>query len=199
MLNSYDDFTPLSEIVVGSAAHYVGHDRDVTFELFFHEALDGYRSDWAYPRLVAGSGQAEQWTISKRYAEELHEDVENLAATLTDLGITVHRPLPLPEDAQPIGGLGWQAAPTPRPEHPRQHPRPRRRTHRDGARHPQPLSRDPAADPRLPQLLRRRRPLVDDAPAHPHRRLIRPVLRPRHRHHTRRPDRTDHRPAVQPV
>lgn len=113
-LNSYDDFTPLSEIVVGSAAHYLGHDRDVTFELFFHEALDGYRSDWAYPRLVAGgSGQAEHWTISKQYAEELHEDVENLAATLTALGVTVHRPLPLPENAKPISGLGWQAAPTP--------------------------------------------------------------------------------------
>ncbi|MGW2826402.1 glycine amidinotransferase [Streptomyces sp. NPDC001443] len=115
MLNSYDDFTPLSEIVVGSAENYVGHDRDLTFELFFHEALGGYRSDWAYPRLAArdSDGQTETWKISKRYTEELHEDVENLAATLASLGITVHRPLPLPEDALPIAGLGWQAAPTP--------------------------------------------------------------------------------------
>ncbi|MER6738708.1 glycine amidinotransferase [Streptomyces puniciscabiei] len=115
MLNSYDDFTPLSEIVVGSAENYVGHDRDLTFELFFHEALGGYRSDWAYPRLAArgSGGKAETWKISKRYTDELHEDVENLAATLTSLGITVHRPLPLPENALPIAGLGWQAAPTP--------------------------------------------------------------------------------------
>ncbi|MFE5374076.1 glycine amidinotransferase [Streptomyces mirabilis] len=113
-LNSYDDFTPLSEIIVGSAENYVGHDRDLTFELFFHEAIGGYRSDWAYPRLAArGSEQAETWKIGKRYTEELHEDVENLAATLTSLGITVHRPLPLPTDALPIAGLGWQAAPTP--------------------------------------------------------------------------------------
>jgi predicted RNA-binding protein with PUA domain len=72
MLNSYDDFTPMSEIVVGSAENYVGHDRDLTFELFFHEALGGYRSDWAYPRLAArgSGGQAETWKISKRYTEE---------------------------------------------------------------------------------------------------------------------------------
>jgi glycine amidinotransferase len=115
MLNSYDDFTPLSEIIVGSAENYVGHDRDLTFELFFYEALGGYRSDWAYPRLAArgSGGQAETWKISKRYTEELHEDVENLAVTLTSLGITVYRPLPLPENALPIAGLGWQAAPTP--------------------------------------------------------------------------------------
>jgi len=114
MLNSYDDFTPLSEIIVGSAENYVGHDRDLTFELFFHEAIGGYRSDWAYPRLAArGSDQAETWKIGKRYTEELHEDVENLAATLTSLGITVHRPLPLPENAKPVAGFGWQAAPTP--------------------------------------------------------------------------------------
>ena len=115
MLNSYDDFTPLSEIIVGSAENYLGHDRDLTFELFFHEAIGGYRSDWAYPRLAArGSrGQAETWKIGKRYTEELHEDVETFAATLASLGITVHRPLPLPEDALPIAGLGWMAAPTP--------------------------------------------------------------------------------------
>ncbi|MGV4891996.1 glycine amidinotransferase [Streptomyces viridosporus] len=113
-LNSYDDFTRLSEIVVGSAAHYLGHDRDLTFELFFHEAIGGYRSDWAYPRLAARStGQAQRWKINQQYTEELHEDVENLATTLAALGITVHRPLPLPENAEPIGGLGWQAAPIP--------------------------------------------------------------------------------------
>ncbi|AKH83983.1 glycine amidinotransferase [Streptomyces sp. CNQ-509] len=113
-LNSHDDFTPLREVVVGSAANYMGHDRDVSFELFHHENLSGFRSDWAYPRLTrTAGGHRESWAIKERYAEELHEDVEALAAVLAGLGTVVHRPLPLPPDAAPIAGLGWQAAPTP--------------------------------------------------------------------------------------
>jgi glycine amidinotransferase len=113
-LNSHDDFTPLKEIIVGSAANYLSHERDVSFELFHHENLSGFRSDWAYPRLTrAAAGHRESWAIKERYAEELHEDVEALAAVLAGLGAVVHRPLPLPPDAAPIAGLGWQAAPTP--------------------------------------------------------------------------------------
>lgn len=113
-LNSHDDFTPLKEVIVGSAANYVGHDRDVSFELFHHENLTGFRSDWAYPRLTrTPAGHRESWPIKERYAEELHDDVEALAAVLAELGVAVHRPLPLPPDAAPIAGLGWEAAPTP--------------------------------------------------------------------------------------
>lgn len=114
-LHSFDDFTPLREVVVGSAENYLSHDRDVTFDLFFHESLAGYRSDWAYPRISArpGTPAGRAHAIRRRYTEELHEDVENLAAVLAAAGITVHRPLPLPPDAAPVAGLGWQAAPTP--------------------------------------------------------------------------------------
>jgi glycine amidinotransferase len=114
-LNSNDDFTPLREIIVGSAANYLSHDRDVSFELFHHENITGYRSDWAYPRLTNRkiSPANPNWGIKQRYAEELHEDVEALATTLASMGVTVHRPIPLPRGADPIAGLGWQAAPTP--------------------------------------------------------------------------------------
>jgi glycine amidinotransferase len=113
-LHSYDDFTRLSEIIVGSAENYLSHERDVTFELFHHENLTGFRSDWAYPRLATTPGSGVQnWAIKQRYTEELHEDVENLASILIDLGVTVHRPLLLPPDAAQIAGLGWQATPTP--------------------------------------------------------------------------------------
>src|SRR4051794_34040856 len=99
-LHSYDDSTPLKEIIVGSAANYLGHDRDVTFELFHHDNLRGFRSDWAYPRLAQRIATSQTWAVNRRYVEELHEDVETFAGTLTGLGITVNRPLPLPTDAE---------------------------------------------------------------------------------------------------
>ncbi|GAB1339855.1 hypothetical protein ACE1SV_64450 [Streptomyces sp. E-15] len=96
-LNSHDDFTPLKEVIVGSAANYLSHERDVSFELFHHENLTGFRSDWAYPRLTkTTAGHRESWAIKERYAEELHQDVEDLATTLARLGVAVHQPLPLP-------------------------------------------------------------------------------------------------------
>ncbi|WP_020519502.1 hypothetical protein [Catelliglobosispora koreensis] len=114
-LRSHDDFTPLREIVVGSAENYLSHERDVTFELFHHESLAGFRSDWAYPRLSAqDSGKASDlWRIKQRYTEELHEDVENLASVIATFGVTVRRPIPLPAAATRIAGCGWEATPTP--------------------------------------------------------------------------------------
>ncbi|MFF5265299.1 glycine amidinotransferase [Actinomadura viridis] len=114
MLNSHNDFSPLKEIIVGSATGYLGHDRDLSFDLFHHDNLH-FRSDWAYPRLSTAPGLAadRSWKIKQRYADELAEDVEDLAALLTQLGVVVHRPLPLPADAAPIAGFGWTAPPAP--------------------------------------------------------------------------------------
>jgi len=114
-LHSHDDFTSLREIIVGSAANYLSHDRDVTFQLFHYDNLAGIGTELAYPRLttVDGGGAADEGRIKRRYTEELHEDVETLAETIAALGVSVLRPLPLPADAAPIAGFGWQAAPTP--------------------------------------------------------------------------------------
>ena len=82
-LNSHNDWDPLKEIIVGSAENYLSHDRDISFDLFFHENI--YKSDWAYPRLLSkknNQSNSEQQLINKRYVEELHEDVENLASVI---------------------------------------------------------------------------------------------------------------------
>ncbi|KTS08066.1 glycine amidinotransferase [Methylobacterium radiotolerans] len=113
-LNSFNDWDPLREIIVGSAENYLSHDRELSFDIFFHENL--FRSDWAYPRLSPAAhtkSSEREWTIKNRYVEELHEDVEGLAATIASLGVTVHRPVKLPKNVRPIAGLGWEAAPVP--------------------------------------------------------------------------------------
>jgi glycine amidinotransferase len=114
VLNSHNEWSPLKEIIVGSAANYTSHDRELSFDLFFHENL--FRSDWAYPRLVnAGRSSTDDrsWSIKHQYVEELDEDVEGLAEVLSSLGVTVRRPITLAKNALPISGFGWEAPPVP--------------------------------------------------------------------------------------
>src|SRR2546425_12819727 len=81
-LNSYDEWSPLKEVIVGSARNYTSHDRELSFDLFFHDNI--IRSEWYYPRLSLpsrNSGSSDQRTrtsIKQRYVEELMEDVEGL-------------------------------------------------------------------------------------------------------------------------
>ena len=111
-LHSYDEWSTLREVIVGSAANYTSHDREISFDVFFHENL--FRSDWAYPRLTASTPVRDRsWRIKERYVHELNEDVENLAKVLTSLGVIVHRPLPLSPNTPSIKGLGWEAMPVP--------------------------------------------------------------------------------------
>lgn len=114
MVHTYDEWSPLKEIIVGSAKNYCSHDREVSFDIFFHENL--FRSDWAYPRLKKSTSRRAQdraWQIKAQYVEELNEDVEGLAAALARVGVKVHRPLELPLNAEPIRGFGWEALPVP--------------------------------------------------------------------------------------
>ncbi len=113
-LNSHDEWSPLKEVVVGSAENYTSHDREISFDVFFHENLS--TPEYAYPRLVeskAATTSDRAWRIDERYVSELNEDVEGLVTALKGLGVRVHRPLPLPENTAPISGLGWNAMPTP--------------------------------------------------------------------------------------
>ncbi|GII92843.1 glycine amidinotransferase [Sinosporangium siamense] len=113
-LNSYDEWSPLKEVVVGSAANYTSHERELSFDLFFHDNL--IRSEWYYPRLsVAGSGSQPRSStpIKQRYVEELNEDVEGIVKALESLSVTVHRPLPLDESTSEVRTPAWSAAMVP--------------------------------------------------------------------------------------
>ncbi|CAG6397420.1 glycine amidinotransferase [Streptomyces cocklensis] len=94
LLNSYDSWSPLREVVLGSADNYTSHARELSFDLFFHDETPYSRI--YYPRHVSpGAGTGRRSPIKQRYVEELREDVEQMADTFAQLSITVHRPLPL--------------------------------------------------------------------------------------------------------
>ncbi|WP_344595648.1 glycine amidinotransferase [Streptomyces violaceusniger] len=132
-MNSFDEWSPLREVVVGSAENYVSHERELSFDLFFHDnlvqdnpsrrkpsttdlsAAPPCRSEWYYPRLKTrrgGSGR-QRLPVAQRYVDELNEDLEGLADTLSSLGVTVHRPLPLPPDTAEVTTPAWSASVVP--------------------------------------------------------------------------------------
>ena len=109
-LNSFDEWSTLREVVVGSPRNYVSHERELSFELFFHENLSA-RTEWYYPSIrSSATGSRTNVQINSRYVEELCEDVEGIASTLSELGITVLRPMELADTPVEIQALAWQAS-----------------------------------------------------------------------------------------
>nr|VFJ59932.1 MAG: glycine amidinotransferase [Candidatus Kentron sp. FM]VFJ65325.1 MAG: glycine amidinotransferase [Candidatus Kentron sp. FM]VFK11928.1 MAG: glycine amidinotransferase [Candidatus Kentron sp. FM] len=104
IVNSFDEWSPLKEVVIGSPINYELPGLELSFKLFFHDVA---YSSFCYPTYekataesaIAQKNDSEQKDLDrgrqKRYVEELTEDVEELADTLRKLGIKVHRPMPL--------------------------------------------------------------------------------------------------------
>lgn len=115
-LNSFDEWSPLKEIIVGSALNYTSHERELSFDLFFHENLT--RVEWYYPRLgVPGEKTTKNHQstlpIKQRYVEELNEDIEGIVQTLESLGVKVHRPIHLDKDTNSVQTPAWSASVVP--------------------------------------------------------------------------------------
>jgi len=95
-VNSFDEWSPLREAVVGSAIHYTANDLDLSFKLFFH---DEACSSFYYPsysvsnRAAAATPTAR--ILKQRYVEELAEDIEEFVVALEGLSVKVLRPLQL--------------------------------------------------------------------------------------------------------
>lgn len=114
-LNSYDEWSPLREVIVGSALNYTTHQRELSFDLFFHDNI--VRTEWYYPRIsAAGKSSArkvEQLPIKQRYVEELNEDIEGIVNTLASLSVKVHRPMDLHQDTTGVTTPAWSASVVP--------------------------------------------------------------------------------------
>jgi glycine amidinotransferase len=104
-LHSYDEWSPLQEVIVGSPANYTAHDRDLSFDLFFADNL-------AYNGTPPRRSTRDRVPIKQRHLEELAEDVEGLAHTLESLSVTVRRPAPLARPAE-IRTPAWSATVVP--------------------------------------------------------------------------------------
>lgn len=80
-VNSYDEWTPLEEVIVGTPYHLDYHD-DETFRLFFWENLRDSGADGVFRRRRP----------SNRLREECEEDLAGLIGLLETAGVRVRRP-----------------------------------------------------------------------------------------------------------
>lgn len=109
-INSYDEWSPLKEVIVGSPLSYEANDLDLSFKLFY---FDTAFSAFGYPKYdkksdVATPEQFKRQAINKRYLEELNEDIEEFVNVLEKEEIKVHRPLEL-KDVFEFKTPNWQA------------------------------------------------------------------------------------------
>jgi glycine amidinotransferase/scyllo-inosamine-4-phosphate amidinotransferase 1 len=79
MISSYNEWDPLQEIVVGTATRANWPTADPVF------ALESQKTSWK--ETPVPSGPVPQWIV-----DEANEDLDILSNTLTQLGVTVHRP-----------------------------------------------------------------------------------------------------------
>jgi glycine amidinotransferase len=118
-LNSFDEWSPLKEVIVGSAENYLSHDRELSFDFFFHENIvndNPVRSEWYYPRLSqrgehGDNGRREP--IKERYVAELNEDLDGIVKALESHSVTVHRPMPVHAATASVRTPAWPASVTP--------------------------------------------------------------------------------------
>lgn len=119
-LNSFDEWSPLREAIVGSAENYTSHERELSFDLFFHDNIahdNASRSEWYYPRLTTPGEQPaasrDRLPIKQRYVDELNEDLAGIAKALESLGVTVHRPMDLDAATSRVQTPAWSASVVP--------------------------------------------------------------------------------------
>jgi glycine amidinotransferase len=119
-LNSFDEWSPLKEVVVGGAENYVSHERELSFDLFFHDNIakdNTSRSEWYYPRLHTADDaerpDRRRTPVKQRYVDELNEDLAGLADTLRSLGVSVRRPLGMDAATTEVTTPAWSAAVVP--------------------------------------------------------------------------------------
>lgn len=101
VVNSYDEWTSLREVIVGSSINYDAHDVDTSFRLFYYDNFQPTRSK--YRRGL---------DIPTRYVDELQEDVDGFVRALQDCGVVVHRPTNL-ANRKIISSPFWSAQETP--------------------------------------------------------------------------------------
>ncbi|MFI1018474.1 inosamine-phosphate amidinotransferase 1 [Streptomyces sp. NPDC020965] len=96
-VNSWDEFSPLREVIVGDATGA---------RIPMQTDVSAWLND--YPELSRSEREQVGGCFPQRVIEETNEDLADLVTTLRDLGVVVHQP-PAVDHQQEFGGLGWRS------------------------------------------------------------------------------------------
>ncbi len=92
VVNSYDEWSQLHEVIIGRVDGFLGFHLDNTFNLFCWENLRQFLSSKNFFRSEAGEFTWPLYKIKAKIIEELREDVEGFVEALKGLGVIVRRP-----------------------------------------------------------------------------------------------------------
>lgn len=97
-VNSYTEWNPLQEVILGSHYNTTVGNLDVSMELLFHDNLQ--RMKKKHPNHF--------YSIKKEYIAEREEDTYELEKLLTSMGVIVHRPKAI-EEVKHIKTPYWES------------------------------------------------------------------------------------------
>jgi len=118
-LNSFDDFSPLKEVILGSASDYHSRILDLSFDMFIIDNLSGARgyypsiADWHDGGSRAERNEPHRLDMKLRFVDELIEDVEGIEAILKSFSVKVHRPMAFDSTPGDVVSPAWSAPITP--------------------------------------------------------------------------------------
>lgn len=96
-VNSWDEFTPLREVIVGDATN-AGVPPQIDVSAWLND----------YPELSPSERKRVGGRFPRQVIDETNEDLADLVTTLRDMGIVVHQP-PAADPDQEFGGPGWRS------------------------------------------------------------------------------------------
>ncbi len=92
VVNSYDEWTQLREVIVGRVDGFPGFQMDSSFNLFFWENLRPFSDIKEFFTNRVGKFVWPVMRIEAKIVEELRQDIEGLVDALKGLGVSVRRP-----------------------------------------------------------------------------------------------------------